>query len=439
MDQKQLIDTVEKILAQAKAQGATAAEAGASVENGLSVNVRLGEVETVEHHYERGFSVTVYLGERQGSASTSDMRDKSIEETVKAACSIARYTSADPYSGLPDKDRLAWQYPDLQLYHDWPLQAEKAIAIAKECEDAARSYDERITNSEGAQLSSHHGVTIRGNSHGFIGHYASSSHSVGCSVIAQDGDSMQRDYWYTVARDPSALEEVEQVGRCAAQRAVHRLNGRKISTQVVPVIFDAEVAAGLFGHFLGAIRGGSLYRKTSFLLDSLDQQLFPEWLTMTEFPHMQKALGSAPFDREGVKTEDRDIVVGGVLKTYLLDTYSAKRLGMQSTGHAGGVHNLVVKTGQQDLAGLLKTMGTGLLVNDLMGQGVNRVTGDYSRGAAGFWVENGEIQYPVEEITIAGNLKDMYKNILDIGCDVDLRRNIRTGSVLIGGMTVAGN
>jgi len=429
---------VAAILAEAKRRGASAAEAGVNAEGGLSVTVRLGEVETVEHNRDKGLGVTVYFGQRKGSASTSDFSGEAIRETVGAACAIARYTAEDPCAGLADAALMARDIPDLDLHHPWEPDAEHAIALAEECEAAAQAVDKRITNSEGATVSSHAGYRVYGNSHGFMGAYPSSRHSVSCAVIADDGHGMQRDYWYTVARDKRDLETVRSVGQRAGDRTVKRLGGRRLSTRQSPVLFVAEVAGGLFGNFIRAIRGESLYRKASFLLDQLGQPVFPSFIHIHEQPHIKKALGSSPFDGEGVATRARDIVAAGVLQSYVLDSYSARKLGMQTTGNAGGVHNLTIDSGPHDFAALLKEMGTGLLVTEMMGMGVNIVTGDYSRGAAGFWVEDGAIQYPVEEITIAGNLRDMFMGIAAVGNDVDMRGSTRTGSVLIERMTIAG-
>jgi len=429
---------VALILDEAKRQGASAAEAGVNAENGLSVTVRLGEVETVEHNRDKGLGVTVYFGQRKGSASTSDFSRAAIRETVAAACAIATYTAADPCAGLADAERMATDIPDLDLYHPWALPAERAIELAAECEAAARAVDKRITNSEGATVSSHSGNRVYGNSHGFLGAYPSSRHSVSCAVIADDGHGMQRDYWYTVARDSGDMEAARNVGQRAGERTVKRLGGQRLSTRQAPVLFVAEIAGSLFGNFVRAVRGESLYRKSSFLLDQLGQAVFPEFIHIHEQPHLKKALGSAPFDSEGVATRARDLITAGVLQGYVLDSYAARKLGMETTGNAGGVHNLTIDPGHHDFAGLLKEMGSGLLVTEMMGMGVNIVTGDYSRGAAGFWVENGSIQYPVEEITIAGNLRDMFKGIVAVGNDVETRGNTRTGSVLIDRMTIAG-
>jgi PmbA protein len=429
---------VRLVLDESKACGASAAEAGVSLEAGLSVTVRLGEVETLEYHRDRGVGVTVYFGQRKGSASTSDFAPQALRETVRAACDIARYTSEDDCAGLADAALMARDIPDLDLCHPWDVDAARGIEIAQRCEAAARTADARITNSEGATLSSHQGLRVYGNSHGFIAGYPSTRHSLSCSVIAGRDDQMQRDYWYSVARRHEDLEDAEHIGRMAAERTLRRLNGRKLGTRQVPVIFAAEIATGLFRSFVGAVRGSSLYRKSSFLLDHLGKPVFPEFVHIHEQPHLRGALGSSPFDSEGVATRARDLIANGVLQSYVLDSYSARKLGMQTTGNAGGVHNLSVDSGALDADGLLREMGTGLLVTELMGQGVNMVTGDYSRGAAGFWVENGAIQYPVEEITIAGNLKDMFMHIVAIGTDVERRGNYRTGSVLIERMTVAG-
>ncbi|WP_442498448.1 metalloprotease PmbA [Methylobacter sp. sgz302048] len=429
---------VQSILDEAKNQGASAAEAGLSQESGLSVTARLGDVETIEHHRDQGLGVTVYFGQRKGSASSSDLSPASIKETVSAACSIARYTSEDEYAGLPEKEQLATEFPDLDLNHPWDLRADEAIALAIECENAARGYHAEISNSEGASVNTHQGIRVMGNTLGFLQGYASTRHSLSCSVLAQRGDSMQRDYWYTVARDAHNLEPAVDVGRKSAERALRRLQARSLSTRQCSVMYAAEVASGLLGSFISAVSGGNLYRKSSFLLDALDTQVFPEFIRIHEQPHLKGALGSANYDGEGVATQTRDIVSGGILRGYVLSTYSARKLDMRSTGNAGGVHNLTIDPGEHDYQGMLKQLHTGLLVTELMGQGINMVTGDYSRGAAGFWVENGEIQYPVEEITIAGNLKDMFKNIVAIGNDVDYRGNIRTGSILVERLSIAG-
>lgn len=436
--QAELEELVSAALAEAKRQGASACEAGASVDIGLSVNVRRGEVDTLQHHRDRSLGVTVYFGNRKGSASSADFRAASVLETVKAACDIARYTSEDPCQGLADPALLAKDIPDLDLYHPWGLEAEAAIALAKECEGTALAADSRIVNSDGADVSTHTGMRVYGNSHGFLAGYAASRHSLSCRVVGKHGEQMQRDYWYSSARNAGELEAAQSVGRRAAERTLRRLNARRLSTMKVPVLYAPEVARGLLGHFIGAISGGALYRKATFLLDALGQPIFPEFVHIEEQPHLPRGLGSAPFDGEGVATRRRSLVEEGVLQAYVLASYSARKLGLQSTGNAGGVHNLTIRPGELDFDGLLKEMGRGLIVTQLMGQGVNTITGDYSRGASGFWVENGEIAHPVEEITVAGNLKDMFRQLRAVGRDVDARANIITGSLLIDGMTVAG-
>ncbi|MSP28212.1 MAG: metalloprotease PmbA [Methylococcales bacterium] len=435
---KKLKDSVQEILDEAKRQGASAAEAGLSLQDGLSVTARLGEVETIEHDCSQNLGVTVYFGQCKGSASSTDLSPESIKETVRAACSIARYTSADEYAGLPDKDLLATEFPDLDLYHPWGIGADEAIAFAIECEDAARSYDAEISNSEGATVNSHQGISVMGNSLDFLQGRLSTRHSLSCSVLGQRGDSMQRDYWYSVARNALGLEPAAEVGKKAAERTLQRLGARSLSTRQCPVLYSAEMASSLLGSLCGAISGGNLYRKSTFLLDALNTQIFPEFIHIYEQPHLLGALGSSAYDGEGVATLARDLVRDGVLQGYILSTYSARKLGLRSTGNAGGVHNLTITPSELDFEALLKQMNTGLLVTELMGQGVNMVTGDYSRGAAGFWVENGVIQYPVEEITIAGNLKTMFKKIVAIGNDVDYRGNTRTGSILVEQMSIAG-
>ncbi len=438
LDQSALEAAVASALEQGRKAGASAAEAVVSIDNGLSASVRLGEVETLEYHRDKGLGLTLFFGQRKGNASTADLSEAGIAEAVAAAAAIARHTAEDPYAGLPDAELMAGSYPDLDLDHPWGIEAQDAVELAQRCEAAARGHDPRISNSDGANVNSYRGTVVYGNTHGFIGGYTGTRHGVSCSVIAEQDGAMQRDYWYASSRMADTLGDVEAIGRKAAERTVRRLGGRRLGTREVPVVFEADVARGLIGHFVAAIRGAALYRKSSFLLDHLGQQVFPEFLTLQEQPHLPRALGSAPFDGEGVATKARDVVRDGVLQGYVLDSYSARRLDMQTTGNAGGVHNLSVSSGELDLDGLLREMGTGLLVTELIGHGINMVTGDYSRGAAGFWVENGEIQYPVEEITVAGNLKDMFRSIRAVGKDVDLRGNIRTGSVLLDRLTVAG-
>jgi PmbA protein len=439
LTQSDLESIIERALEEARTRGASQAEAAVSQDRGLSVGVRLGEVETLEHQRDRSMGVTVYFGQRKGSASTADLSPDAVRDTVAKACSIARFTAEDTYAGLADAALMARSQPGLDLDHPWDLSAERAIEIAKACESAALKHDSRINNSEGASLATHRGLHVYGNTHGFVGGYPTTSHTVSCVVLAGTGDEMQRDYCYSTSRDWRDLEEAEAVGRESARRTVARLGPRKLSTRRAPVLFVAEMARGLIGHFAAAIRGSSQYRQSSFLLDAAGQQVFPKGISIGERPHIPKAMASAPFDEEGVATRERELVSDGVLTGYVLSSYSARRLGLATTGNAGGAHNLVVTptaTGGRD--GMLARLGTGLLVTELMGHGVNAVTGDYSRGAAGFWVENGAIQYPVAEITIAGNLRDMLKDIVAVGDDVDVRGGIRVGSVLLKEMTVAG-
>ena len=433
-----LKNLVQDILDESKTQGATSAEAGLSVDNGLSVTARLGKVETIEYHCDQSLGVTVYIGNKKGSASTNDFSADSVKETVKAACSIAGFSSEDKYAGLPDKEMLATEFPDLDMNHPWDINAESAIELAVECEDAARSYHAEINNSEGATVNSHQGIRVLGNSLGFLQGYQASRHSMSCSVLGERDGGMQRDYWYSVSRNASELESAKDIGIKAAERTIKRLGARSLTTRQCPVLYSAEVASGLIGSLISAVSGGSLYRKSSFLLDSLGSQVLSGFIHIHEQPYLKMALGSSAYDSEGVTTAARDIVKDGILQGYILSSYSARKLGMKSTGNAGGVHNLTIDSGENDFTAMLKQLNTGLLVTELMGQGINPVTGDYSRGASGFWVENGEIQYPIEEITIAGNLKDMYKNIVAIGNDVDYRGNIRTGSILIEQMSIAG-
>ena len=434
----ELAALLERALAAARAGGATAADVGISVDTGLSVTVRLGEVETLEYQRDRGMGITAYVGGRKGAATTADLSWPAIAATVDKAISIARFTAEDECSGLPDPDTLARDVPDLDLAHPWDLQAEGAIELARRCEAAALAADARITNSEGATVSTHSAQRVYGNTLGFLGGYPSTYSSVSCVVMGQQGEQQERDYWYTAARDWRALEDADSVGRRAAERTVRRLGARRLATLRAPVLFVPELARGLIGHFIGAIRGGAQYRRSSFLLDSAGLQLFPAFFALSERPHLPGALGSAPFDGEGCATRNRELVVGGVLDGYVLSTYSARKLGLRTTGNAGGVHNLIVRAGADDFEALVRRMGRGLVVTELMGQGVNGVTGDYSRGATGFWVEGGEIRHPVNEITIAGNLKDMYRNLVAVGSDVDARGSVLTGSILVDEMTIAG-
>ncbi|EGV30955.1 peptidase U62 modulator of DNA gyrase [Thiorhodococcus drewsii AZ1] len=433
-----LQEIIEDMLKEAKRQGASDAEASVGSSAGLEVAVRLGEVETVEHTRDNGLSVTVYFGHSKGSASTSDLSPGAIRDAVSAACAIAAHTQEDRCAHLAEAELMATEVPDLDLYHPWSIGVDEAIELAVSCEDAARAYDTRIVNSEGASLSTHFGIHIAGNSRGFIGGYPTTRHGLNCAVIGQDGDAMQRDFWWTTARCAADLDTARSVGERAAARTVARLGGRRLDTREAPVMFRAEVATGLLRSLLGAISGSSIYRRSSFLLDRLGERIFPEFVRIHEEPHLRRGLSSAPFDGDGVATRAKDLVRDGILQTYVLDTYSGCRLGMPTTGNAGGVRNLRIEMGELDRAGMLREMGTGLLVTELMGHGVNNVTGDYSRGASGFWVENGEIQYPVEEITIAGNLKDMFAGLVAVGNDCDFPGGTRTGSWLIDRMTIAG-
>jgi len=433
-----LTSLAQQTLDQARAQGASSAEVSVSVGVGLSVNVRQSEVDTLEHQRDRSLTVAVYFGHRQGMASSADFSPDSIKATVAAACSIARYTSEDPCQGLADPEQLATEFPDLDLYHPWDLDAEGAIERAMACEAAALGLDDRITNSDGASVSSQRGLQVYANSHGFIGTRRSTRHSMSCVVIAGERDGMQRDYWYTSGRAPELLESAEAVGRRAAERTLMRLGSRRLGTRSSPVLYAPSVAQGLLGHFVAAVRGGALYRKSSFLLDQLGKPVFPAHITLRELPHLPRAMGSTAFDNEGVATRDRLLVDQGVLQGYVLDSYSARKLKMTTTGNAGGVHNLSITPGKLDQAGLMKEMGTGLMVTELMGAGANTTTGDYSRGASGFWIENGEIAYPVQEITVAGNMREVYKGLSAVGNDLDHRGNIITGSLLIDNMTIAG-
>lgn len=428
----------DRVLELARQHGASAAEADVSEGIGQTVSVRLSEVETIEYNQDKGVSVTVYLGQKKGHASTSDFSDQALSDTVRAALDIARYTAEDDCAGLADPQLLADDLPDLDLYHPWQLPVEQAIELARRCEDSARAVDARIRNSEGASVSVQANQFVYANSHGFRGGFSSSRHSLSAAVVAEENGVMQRDYWYSAARHRDDLAPVEEIGRIAGERAVRRLGARRVKTGQYPVLFEAPVAMSLLGHLTAAISGGNLYRKSSFLLDALGKPVMAAKVTIDEDPLMMRGLASSAFDNEGVATQSRRLVDGGVLQGYLLSSYSARKLGMQTTGNAGGAHNLVVHSTGESVAELLSQMGSGLLVTELLGQGVNTVTGDYSRGAAGFWVENGVIAYPVEEITIAGNLRDMFLNIEAVANDTLDRGGRRIGSVLVGGMMVAG-
>ena len=430
---------VADVLKYAREHGATACEAEASEGLGQTVTVRQGEVETIEYNRDKSMGISVYIGQRRGHASTSDFSPQAVRATTDAALSIAKFTASDEFAGLADEKLLARDIPDLDLYHPWDLPVERAIEVARACENAAFAVDKRIANSEGATVSLQQSHFAYGNSLGFLGGYPSSRHWISCAVIAGKGDAMQRDDWYTSAREPAGLDAPEAVGRIAGTRALARLGAKKIATAQVPVLFEAPVAASLLGHFVSAVSGGSLYRKSSFLVDSLGKQIFSPLVEITEDPLIVKGEASSPFDEEGVATRRRPVVEAGIVRGYFLGSYSARKLGMQTTGNAGGTHNLLLKDSGQDLPQLLKQMGRGLLVTEMLGSGINMVTGDYSRGAAGFWVENGEIAYPVQEITVAGNLKDMFLGIVAAGKDIVKRGSKQCGSILIERMTVAGD
>lgn len=434
----QLKQLAADILHQAKQLGATQAEVGMGVEKGLSTTVRLGDVETLEFHQEQSVGITVYFGKCKGTASTGDLSPTAIHETIKAACNIAQYTMPDECSGLADAELMAYDYPNLGLYFPSTIHAEIGIEMAKECEAIAMQSDKRITNSQGASVHTHESLHVYGNSHGFIGGYPTSNYSLNCILIGEEKGEMQRDYWYSIARDPTLLESPRDVALQAVQRTIARLGARKIKTGKYPVIYQADAARGLLGSFVQAIQGSNLYRQSSFLLDMLGKQVFAPWVQINEDPYVLGGLGSVPYDAEGVRPTSKTLVKDGILQSYLLSSYSARKLHMSTTGNAGGVHNLFINAGEQDLTGLLKQMGTGLLITELMGQGVRLITGDYSRGASGFWVENGQIQHAVEEITLAGNLRDMLLNVVAIGNDIDKRSGIQTGSWLLPEMTVAG-
>ena len=434
-----LAQVAETALVVARSGGADQAEVALSSDSGLSVTVRLGELESVEHHRDQGLAVTVYCGGRKGSASSADISAAGIQSVVERALSIATFTEIDPYTGLAPAERMAVNPPDLELAFPWALTVDEAETLAQAAEASARGFDPRISNSEGATVSSGRAMKVYANSHGFSGGYPLTSHSLSCAVVASQGGAMERDYWYSVARDPKQLMSAEALGRRAAERAVRRLNGKSVRSQAVPVVFPAEIARGLVGHLVAAIAGGAQYRKATFLLDALGEQLFPSAVSIREEPWISGAMGSVPFDNEGVATAPRALIEDGILQGYVLSSYSARRLGMESTGNAGGTHNLVVAaTVDADVVGLCADLKRGFLVTELMGQGVNTVTGDYSRGAAGFWIEDGQIAYPVNEVTIAGNLREMFMGIDAIGTDVDTRSSVHIGSLRLNDMTIAG-
>lgn len=427
-----------ELICMAKKQGATQTEANVSLDTGFSVTVRNQEVETIEHNRNKSLGINVYFGHKKGSASTSDFSPQAIKSTFEAACHIARFTTEDPFSGLADPEFLEKTPPDLNLYHPWSIDPQNAIALGKECETSALSIDKRLTISEGVNLSTQEAIYIYANSNGFLGGYPSSLHNISCNLIAKDKMGMQRDGSFTINRNPKQLHSIEKLAKDAAENTIKRLSAKRLTTCQAPVIFHSEIASGLIKTFLDAISGGNLYRNASFLVNHIGQPVFAKKISIYEKPHMLSALGSAPFDDEGVCTQDRILIDEGILSGYLLNSYSARKLGMQTTGNAGGFHNILLKTNQSQLKDLLKQMEKGLLITEVMGQGINLVTGDYSRGAAGFWVENGEILFPVEEITIASNLKDMYQNIVAIGNDINDKSSIQTGSILLENMMIAG-
>ncbi|EIC86695.1 metalloprotease PmbA [Serratia sp. M24T3] len=434
---KTLEQAVAQALELAKA-GSDGAEVAVSKTTGIGISTRFGEVENVEFNSDGALGITVYYQQRKGSASSTDLSPDAIARTVQAALDIARYTSPDPFAGVADKELLAFEAPDLDLFHPTELDADRGIELAARAEQAALAADKRITNTEGGSFNSHYGLRVFGNSHGMLQSYCSTRHSLSASVIAEAAGDMERDYAYTIARSINDLKSPEWVGAECARRTLSRLSPRKLPTMKAPVMFAAEVATGLFGHLVGAISGGSIYRKSSYLLDSLGKQILPDWITVEEHPHLLQGLASTPFDSEGVRTHRRNIVEDGVLQTWLLTSYSARKLGLQTTGHAGGIHNWRIAGQGDDFNAMLRKLDKGLLVTELMGQAVSGITGDYSRGAAGFWVENGEIQYPVSEITIAGNLKDMLRNMVSIGSDIETRSNIQCGSIILPEMKIAG-
>ena len=437
--QQELEDIIASTLAEARKRGVDQAEVAVSHDIGLAATARLRDVESLEYTNDRGIGVTVYCGSRKGSASTSDISAEAIRETVAKACTFASYTAEDKYAGLADADRMCTELPDLDLDHPWALDAAAAIDLAIACEAAALGYDKRISNSEGATVWTNRGVRAYGNTHGFFGSYVKTGHSVSCAVLADTNGDMERDYYYSSARDPADLEDVESIGVKAASRALQRLGARKIRTTRAPVIFIPELARGFVGHAIGAISGSAQYRRSSFLLDAVGEKIFPEFVSILERPHIPKGMASVPYDGEGVATYDRDIVTNGVLQGYVLSSYSARRLGLETTANAGGAQNLIIPGNVEGVDALLADMGTGLLVEELIGQGVNTVTGDYSRGAVGHWVEDGEISHPVHEVTIAGNLRDLYQRIVAVGRDEDTRGGIRCGSILVDEMTIAGS
>jgi PmbA protein len=425
------------ILEKIKKQGATSGEVAITIDAGFSVSSRLGKVETIEHHQDKGIAITVFFGQQAGTTSSSDLSPAAIETAIQKACSIASYTSLDPYAGIADKPFMAFDYPNLALDYPWEISTKTALDFAIECENLAMR-DSRITNSEGVTVTNHRSLHLYANTHDFTGSYLVTQHGFHCILIAQGKDQMHRDYEYSIARDPADLQKIEDLAMAVQKKTISRLNPRRLKTRMAPVIFSADIARSLLGNFVNAINGNNIYRNASFLVNQLNTPVFPTHISLTQYPHLLKAMGSMPFDNEGVRTLEQNFVKEGILTNYILDSYSARKLGLKTTGNAGGVYNLLATTSDLSFKELLQKMDTGLLVTELIGQGVNIVNGDYSRGAFGFWVEKGEIQYPVEEITISGNLRDMFKNIVAIANDVDTRGRIQTGSILLDGLMIAG-
>ena len=439
--EEKLREISELTLKLAKKHGASTAELSINKGTGFSVEIHMDKVDKLEYNRDQGLSLTVYMGQHQGSATSGDLSPQAIEDTVKAACNIAKFTGEDQYAGLADAELMATNISDLDLYHPWDLETGQAIEIAKQCEQVARDFDKRIINSDGSSISTYSGIGLIASSHGFTGVIPSSRHSISCSVIGQEQgtEDMQRDYWYSSSRLSEKLESAEDIGKKAAERTLKRLNSQQLSTRQANVLYSPEMARSIVSHFTSAIAGGAQYRKSTFLLDSIDEKVFPDFIHLHEQPHIKQGFGSRYFDQEGVATENRDIVADGIVQDYIMSSYSARQLGLKTTANSGGTHNLTLDSTGQNFDELLRMLGTGFLVTELIGSSVNGITGDYSRGAAGFWVENGEIQYPVDEVTIAGNLKEMFQNIVAVGNDVDYRGGTRTGSILIEGMTIAGS
>ncbi|GAB4187802.1 MAG: metalloprotease PmbA [Wenzhouxiangellaceae bacterium] len=436
---RELEQIVGEVLAMARQAGASAAQAEAYFAEGLGVTVRLGEVDILEHTRDRGLAVTVYLGHKKGSVSCGDLQPETLRTAVERAVTIARYTEEDPYCGLADAELMAAELPELDLWHPTTLSADQAIERALRCEQAARDSDSRITNSDGASVERNVFMNAYGNSHGFLASEWSTVYNQSAALIAGRGDSMQSDYWWDSSRVFSDLEAPETTGKKAAQRTLARLNGRQLPTMSAPVLFTPRIASGVIGHLVNAVTGSALYQRSSFLVDQQGERLFPEWFTIDEDPLLRRGMRSSAFDNDGVATRQQPLIADGRLARYVLSAYSGRRLGLSTTANAGGVRNLIVRPGADDFDAMVRRLGRGLIVDDVMGQGVNTVTGDYSRGASGFWVEDGEIAYPVEEVTIASNLRDMFANVVAVGSDLDHRRNIQSPSLLLAKMTIAGS